>query len=297
MAAVQIVLDARCGVAEAPFWDDRAGALWWVDITGNEVLRWRPGDVEARRWPVPGFPCGILGRRGGGMVVARAAGLDFLDPASGALTPFVAPEADRPANRANEVKCDAAGRLWLGTMQSNLEPDGSPREMTGSTGALYRVTPAGSFSREVDGVGLSNTLAWTDGGRSLIFGDTLANALWIYAVDEDGRLGKRRLFSDETLPGFCDGSAIDAEGFLWNARFAGACLVRFAPDGRVDRVVELPVSNPTSCCFGGTDLGTLYVTSARFGLSGEQLARNPHEGALLAIDTGVVGTASERFGG
>ncbi len=297
MAAVQIVLDARCGVAEGPFWDDRQGALWWVDITGNQVSRWRQGDAAARHWAVPGFPCGIVGRRGGGMVVARAAGLDLFDPASGALTPFVAPEADRPDNRGNEMKCDAAGRLWLGTMQSNLEPDGSPRAMTASTGALYRVLPDGSFTREVDGVGLSNTLAWTDGGRSLIFGDTLANALWKYPVDEAGLLGARRLFSDEKLPGFCDGSAIDAEGCLWNARFAGSCLVRFAPDGRVDRIVELPMSNPTSCCFGGAGLRTLYVTSARFGLNAAQLARNPHEGALLAVDAGVAGTVSERFGG
>lgn len=297
MGAVQIVLDARCGVGEGPFWDDRQGALWWVDITGNEVLRWRQGEKVARRWPVPGFPCGIVGRRGGGMVVARAAGLDLFDPETGRLTAFAAPEADRPANRGNEVKCDAAGRLWLGTMQSNLEPDGRPREMTASTGALYRVLPDGSFTREVDGVGLSNTLSWTDGGRSLIFGDTLANALWKYSVDKEGRLGARRLFSDEKLPGFCDGSAIDAEGCLWNARFAGSCLVRFAPDGRVDRIVELPVSNPTSCCFGGAGLQTLYVTSARFGLDAAQLARNPHEGALLAVDAGVAGTVSERFGG
>jgi sugar lactone lactonase YvrE len=297
MAPVEIVLDARSGVGEGPFWDDRDNSLWWVDITGNEVLRWRPGEPGPRRWAAPGFPCGVVGRDRGGMVVARARSLDFFDPATGELTPFAAPEADRPANRGNEVKCDAAGRLWLGTMQSNLEPDGSPREMTANTGALYRVLPDGSFSREVDGVGLSNTLAWTDAGRTLIFGDTLANTLWKYAVFEDGRLGDRRLFSDEKLPGFCDGSAIDAAGFLWNARFAGSCLVRFAPSGRLDRIVELPVSNPTSCCFGGNDLRTLFVTSARFGLSPEALAANPREGALLAVDAGVAGTPSERFGG
>ena len=121
--------------------------------------------------------------------------------------------------------------------------------------------------------------------------------MWTFPIDEAGRLGPRRLFSDEKLPGFCDGSAIDTEGCLWNARFGGGCVVRFAPDGRVDRTVELPVSNPTSCCFGGGDLRTLYVTSARFGLSPEQLARNPHEGALLALHTGIAGTRSERFGG
>lgn len=297
MVAVDIVLDARNGVGEGPFWDDRQQALWWTDITGNEVLRWQPGETEPRRWHVPGFPCAVIARRSGGMVVVRAAGLDFFAPETGQLTPFLAPEADRPANRGNEAKCDAAGRLWLGTMQSNLESDGSPRPMTANTGALYRILPDGRFIREVDGVGLSNTLAWTEGGRELIFADTLANILWKFPVGEDGRLGERRLFSDEKLPGFCDGSAIDAQGYLWNARFAGSRIVRFAPDGRVDRIVELPVSNPTSCCFGGDGLRTLYVTSARFGLAPEYLAANPREGALLALDVGVAGTASEPFGG
>ena len=113
----------------------------------------------------------------------------------------------------------------------------------------------------------------------------------------DGSLGARRVFSDEAMPGHCDGSAIDSAGYLWNARFAGGCLIRFAPDGQVDRVVDLPVSNPTCCCFGGPDLKTLYVTSARFGLRAEQIADNPAEGALLAIAVDVPGTPSERFAG
>ena len=112
-----------------------------------------------------------------------------------------------------------------------------------------------------------------------------------FAVRDDGRLGERRVFSDEKLPGYCDGSAIDSQGYLWNARFAGSCLIRFAPDGRVDRKLDLPVTNPTCCCFGGPDLKTLYVTSARFGLGAEQLRRNPSEGAVLAVAVDVPGTA------
>jgi sugar lactone lactonase YvrE len=183
-------------------------------------------------------------------------------------------------------------------MQNNLNPDGSGREMTRSTGALYCVRPDGSSRREVDDVGLSNTLAWTADGGTLYFGDTLANLIWAFDCDlEAGRLANRRVFTDEKLPGFCDGSAIDAEGYLWNARFAGAAVVRLAPNGRVEEIVELPVTNPTSCCFGGPDLKTLYVTSARFALSDEQLRRNPLEGALLALHAGVGGTPSHRFGG
>ena len=105
----------------------------------------------------------------------------------------------------------------------------------------------------------------------------------------DGSLGARRVFSDEAMPALRR-LGHRQRGYLWNARFAGGCLIRFAPDGRVDRVVDLPVSNPTCCCFGGPDLKTLYVTSARFGLRAEQIADNPAEGALLAIAVDVPGT-------
>jgi sugar lactone lactonase YvrE len=294
---VEIALDCRDDVGEGPFWDAAAEALWWVDIPGKTVSRLEPGAGARRSWPVHDFPSTVVLRRSGGALVATRDGLHFLDPATGELTLFCRPEADRPANRTNDGKCDRRGDFWVGTMQNNLNDDGSDREMTAATGALYRVRPDGSFTREVDGVGLSNTLAWTDGGRTLLFGDTGTNVISAFAVREDGGLGERRVFSDAKLPGHCDGSAIDAEGCLWNARFAGGCLVRFAPDGTVDRTLELPVTNPTSCCFGGPGLRTLYVTSARRGLGPATLARRPHEGALLAVAVDVPGTPSERFAG
>jgi sugar lactone lactonase YvrE len=295
---VEIAVDAKNGVGEGPFWDDREGRLWWVDIPGRQLLCWAPGERAARRWPVPDFPSAVVAReqRGGWLVAARS-GLFFWDPVGCRFDPFVAPDAERPENRSNEAKCDPHGRFWLGTMQNNLHEDGSDKPMTGATGALYRVEPDGRWSREVDGVGLSNTLAWTDGGRTLLFGDTMTNLISRFDVAEDGSLSNRRVFSDERLPGHCDGSAIDAEGCLWNARFAGGRLVRFRPDGSVERHVQLPVTNPTSCCFGGPGLRTLYVTSARHGLPAEQLARNPHEGAVLAVEAEVEGTPSHRFAG
>lgn len=294
---IEIALDARNGVGEGPFWDERDEALWWVDITGRSVQRWQPGSGERQSWPMPDFPSAVVPRERGGAVVALRDGLYFMDPGTGGLELFCRPDADRPGNRSNEAKCGPAGDLWLGTMGNNLQPDGSPRAMTGATGALYRVLADGSFTREVDGVGLSNTLAWTDGGGTLLFGDTLTNVISTFAVRDDGRLGARGVFSDARVPGHCDGSAIDGQGFVWNARFSGSCLIRFAPDGQVDRIIELPVTNPTSCCFGGKDLKTLYVTSARFGLSPEQIGRNPVEGALLAVHTDSVGTPSVRFAG
>src|SRR6187431_2029987 len=116
---VEVALDARNGVGEGPFWDDAAQALWWVDITGKAVLRWVPATGERQYWDVPDFPSAVVLRRGGGALLAMRDGLYFLDPATGDLSLFCRPEADRPDNRSNEAKCDARGDFWLGTMQNN----------------------------------------------------------------------------------------------------------------------------------------------------------------------------------
>jgi sugar lactone lactonase YvrE len=294
---IEIAVDARNLIGEGPFWDDRAGRLWWVDIPAREVLGWSPGEPAPQRWRVPEFPSAIVGREGGGFLLAMRSGVYGWEPEIANPYVVATPDVERPDNRSNDAKCDPFGRFWVGTMQNNLDEDGSDRPMTASTGSLYCVLPDGRWRREIDGVGLSNTLAWTDGGRSLLFGDTMTGMISRYAMDADGRLTPQGVFSDEPLPGYCDGSTIDAEGCLWNCRFGGGRLIRFSPDGSVEREVGLPITNPTSCCFGGPELRTLYVTSARSGLTEEQLRANPYEGAVLALEPGVVGTPSHRFAG
>ena len=295
---IEIALDARNGVGEGPFWDDAENVLFWVDIPNKRVHRWHPATGARRDWQLDDFPSAVVPceqRRD--LLLAMRDGIYLMDEATGELELFVAHEPDRPENRTNEAKCAPDGSFWVGTMQNNLNPDGSAREMTASTGALYRIRPDATVTREVDGIGLSNTLAWTDEGRTLLFADTSTGVIRAFEVRDDGGLGGSRVFSDEKLPGHCDGSAIDAEGCLWNCRFGGSSIVRFAPDGKVERVIELPVSQPTSCCFAGPGLATLYVTSARHGLDEALLERNPNEGALLAIETGIRGTPSVRFAG
>lgn len=295
---IEIAVDARNRTGEAPCWDEREGRLWWVDIPAREILAWGPGEPAPRRWPAPDFPAAVVAREGGGRLVAMRSGLYFWDAsAPDRFIVFATPDVERAENRANEGRCDPAGRFWLGTMRNNLEEDGSPRGDSGNeppSGALYRVQPDGRWSREVDGVGVANTLAWADGGRVLYFGDTAAHVIHRFDMDEEGGLSNRRVLTEARLPGRGDGSAIDAEGCLWNARYGAGRLIRLRPDGRVDREVALPVTNPTSCCFGGPDLRTLYVTSAAAGLDP---AAGPHEGAVLALDPGVPGAPSYRFAG
>jgi len=291
---VVVIHEVANGVGESPVWDD--GVLRWVDITGSAVYALKP-DGTACSHAVEDLPCFLALRRGGGAVLGLRNRLAYFDPESGSLETFLEPEPDRPENRFNDAGVDPAGRLWFSTMQNNITADGGDRAVTAATGALYRLNPDGACQRVLDGLGLPNTLAWTPDAATMYFGDTMTNLIRRYRLDPAGGILSAADLHGAPPEGGCDGSALDAEGYLWNARFGAGCLIRFAPDGTVDTRVDLPVTNPTSCCFGGEQLRTLYVTSARFGLTGPELAANPREGALLCLNVGVAGRPTNRFAG
>ena len=183
-------------------------------------------------------------------------------------------------------------------MQSNLDSEGRPKVMDANLGAYYRISPRGEISRLTDNVyGITNTMIWLHDGRFLT-ADTLANEIYSFKYDDGSKvISDRSLFAAPYPRGRPDGSCMDEEGFFWNCRVSGgACLVRYAPDGSVDRVVELPCSSPTSCTFGGADLRTLFVTSSRFEMDPKHLTDNPQEGDLWAVDVGVRGRPCNRFG-
>ncbi len=296
---VSVALAARHVLGEGPAWSERRQALYLVDIPARQVLRWRPGQA-ARVWTMPEPVSAAIPRRGGGLVVTLASQVALLDedddvgPEAGAprLATLARPDPD-PGNRANEARCDAAGRLWLGTMQNNIRPDGEHVPVTASTGGLFRVDADGATSRHGAGIGIANTLCWAPGGRTLYFADTMQNRIDAYPFDPlAGTLGPPAPFALGG-PGSPDGSAIDDEGFLWTARWGASCLLRYAPDGRVDRTVALPASQPTSCAFAGPGSRTLFVTTARTGLA----APGDADGAVLAVDAGVDGPACHEFAG
>ena len=150
-----------------------------------------------------------------------------------------------------------------------------------------------------DGISVPNSTAFSPDDRTLYFADTPRHAIWAFDFDiAAGAIANRRVFADLTArKGLPDGSCVDAQGFLWNAEFAGTRLTRYAPDGRVDRTVELPVTSPTCCCFGGATLDTLYVVSSTHRHTAEQRAAEPCSGGLLALDVGVRGLPEATFGG
>ena len=274
----RLVVDAGCALGEGPHWHAAEQALYWVDIELKRVHRWHPGAARHDIWALPVRPS-ALAETATGFAVATADGLARFDPRSGLLEPGPAIEPDRPGNRSNDGKVGPDGAFWVGTMAAGGE---------GTSGALYRITADG-ITRALDGIGIANTLAWAPDGRAFYLADSAKGVIWRMAFDpRDGRLGERAVFVEVTDGPEPDGSAMDVEGGLWNAQWDGARVVRYAADGRVDRVIDLPVSRPTSCAFGGPDRRTLYITSARQGLSEMELARQP-AGAVFALDVGIAG--------
>jgi L-arabinonolactonase len=278
-------------LGEGPVWDERIGRLWWVDIKGGRLLWLDPASGETGGSIVEGQVSAVAPRAGGeGLLAARKDGLGVLDPVSGAFEHRLDPEPDRPGNRANDGNVDLAGRFWFGTMD-----DGE----TEITGAIYRLDADWTHHRILGGIGISNTLVCNPAGDAIYIVDSLARTIETLEIDPaSGAPGARRAFAD-TRGQDCgpDGSAVDEEGFLWNAQWGGARIVRYAPDGGIDRIVPVPVDQPTSCAFGGRDFSTLYVTTARAGLSTAVLRRQPLAGCLLAFEPGVRGLALPPFAG
>jgi sugar lactone lactonase YvrE len=282
---------ARIGdvLGESPTWDAATGHLYWVDLRRPALRRLDPsGRVET--WSMPELAAAVVARRSGGVVIALKTGLHAFDPQTAALTLLVTVENGPPENRLNDMKCDPAGRIWCGSMWDfGVE----------TTGSLYRIDAARQVTRVRDGVTVANAIAFSPEGRTLYFADTRRGA--IEHADFDPATGEVRKWSvfapADAAPGRPDGATVDAEGFLWNARYGGGCLARFAPDGRLDRIVPLPVSQPTSCAFGGPGLATLFVTTATQRLEPQTLKEQPLAGSLLALDVGVAGLPEPAYAG
>ncbi|TLX57019.1 SMP-30/gluconolactonase/LRE family protein [Stutzerimonas nosocomialis] len=287
------VSEHRFKLAEGPFWDDARQALYWVDIAAHLACRLCESRFEQWRFrePISAF---IPTDRGDALVTLPSGVYRFDPDASGdarRLSLLCVPDPV-PDNRANEARCDSRGRLWLGSMQNNFDPQGGDLPVTRRSGGLFRIDVDASVTQLASDFGIVNTLLWNDSPPLLYCADTLDGVIYRYPIEPDGTLGARQAWAGGHPRGAPDGSALDAEGFVWNARWGGHCLLRFAPDGSLDRVVELPVSHPTSCVFGGPELDRLYVTSAA-----PPDSAGPLDGAVLVADVGVAGTPCTRFAG
>jgi sugar lactone lactonase YvrE len=272
-------------LGECPVYDASSNALYRIDIKGQALRRLELAGGSSRDWALPLEPGSFALRAAGGAVAALEDGLWSLDLETGAVERLADVTEGDERVALNDGRCDAAGDYWVGSYARN-ERD--------AIGGVYRIAAAGGVTRVADGVTVGNGLDWSPDGATFYFTDS-AGTITAYDV-EDGLPVRPRVFAhdDDCSP---DGLVVDAEGFVWSTKWDGWRIVRYAPDGRVDRVVELPVQRPTAAVFGGPGLDTLFVTSATYDLDETARARQPLAGLVLAFDPGVRGRPHAPFAG
>jgi len=270
-------------LGESPMWHPAEGALYWCDIPGRQLHRWHARRGEHRQWDFGCEPACCAPALGGGLLLGMRDGLWRFDPASGHRERLAAPPYDPARQRFNDGKADPQGRFWVGTLDDARAPEA----------ALFRWS-GGQLGRMAGGVAVSNGLAWSPCGRTLYWADTAGHQVLAFDFDPaDGSLSRRRVFAAfepkvagqdlGAYGGRPDGAAVDAEGTLWVAMYEGQRLVRLAPDGTLLGSVPLPVRCPTMPCFGGDDLRTLFVTTARDRRPEAELAAQPWAGRVLSL--------------
>jgi sugar lactone lactonase YvrE len=286
----EVAVAAGCDLGEGPVWDVRRGLLRWVDILAGRVHALDPAS-SAHTWFDAGDPVGTVGlTRDGGLVLALVDGFARAGADGQDLARVPGFTIDRTVLRFNDGKPDPWGNFCAGTMAWD--------ERNGPPCSLYRLSPDGAVTELFGDVGLSNGLDWTGDRRLFYYADSNIGRVDLFDTDpETGTLAGRRPFV--TVPeadGIPDGLTLDAEGCVWLAVWGSSEVRRYTPAGRLDTVVRLPACQVTSAAFGGPDLGTLYITTAREDYTPADLAEQPHAGDVFACTPGVTGRPPFLFG-
>jgi sugar lactone lactonase YvrE len=290
MSTVTCAIPGQDILGETPLWCEQTQSLLWLDIDGGKLQRFHPatGRHDSFGFDAKFVGCLALTSEPQSVLLALDLGLHVFDMGSGALRLVCQVEPVENDNRLNDGRCDAQGNFWVGTMDNQLQRP---------NGAFYRVDPRGQAHRLFSDVIVSNTVAFSPAQDRLYFSDTRRFITWQFDMDSAaGALTNRRVFVDHAASrDRPDGACVDAEGFVWNAIFAGGRVVRYTPDGEVDRVIELPVTNPSCVCLGGPDLRTLYITTSRKFLSRTQLRAEALAGSVLLVVVDVPGLPEHRY--
>jgi D-xylonolactonase len=285
MKAPTCMWAAGAELGEGPVWHAGERALYFVDIKQQRLHRCNEAGGERQSWQMPGEIGFALPMQGGGLVCGLPGRLAHVDSAGRVATLLELDE--KPGNRCNDAFVDAAGRLWFGTMDNGE---------TQPSGALYRYD-----GRRLDvveeGIVITNGPCHSPDGATFYHTDTLQREVYAYDCAADGTLSNKRVFVryPASVPGYPDGSTVDAEGHVWIGLFGGFRVERYAPDGTLAATIELPCPNVTKVAFGGADLRTVYVTTARKGMDAAALALYPQAGALFAFRAAVPGLPSHQF--
>lgn len=292
MNAPEVVVRESCILGESPLWSVAEQALYWVDVLNPRIHRFDPASGARASWLVE-TEIGSIGLASGKRLVAGLRmGFAFYDLDAGKFDIIEDPEGDGRlnVNRLNDGKVDRAGRFWCGSMR---DPGREP------VGTLYRLDTDRTVHAMADGIRVPNALCWSPDDRTMYFADSYADCIWAYNFDlATGSIDNRRVFAE--VPeggGRQDGATVDSEGFVWSAHIFGGRVVRYDPNGRIEREIPIPTPQVTSCAFGGRDLDILYITTASMRMGRDELAADPLAGSVFAVETGVRGLPEPRFGG
>lgn len=288
--AVRLAVSAPALLGESPMWHPREAALYYCDIPGMRLQRFDPASGELTHWQFDVDVASCAPLLDGSLLLARRDGLWRFDPRDGQAQRLAEPPYDPAQERFNDGKCDPQGRFWVGTIFEPRQP---------ALAALY-CHSGGRLVRKAEGITVSNGLGWSPDGHTMYWSDTRAHT--VYAFDFDpvtAGLSGRRVFASfaprvegqslDDYGGRPDGAAVDSEGCYWVAMFEGQRVLRLSPTGELLREVRLPVRCPTMPCFGGPDLKTLYITTAREKRPPAELIEQPWAGCVLALSVDVPG--------
>ena len=276
-------------LGEGPVWSGEEQALYWIDIKKPALQRWHPESGAFQAWSLPMEIGSFSLRESGGAILAMQNGFSFFDFETESLVHLTDPEEHLPRTRFNDGKCDRRGRFWAGTMDND--------ETDFSMGSLYRMNADQAVTHIRGNVGISNGLGWSPDNTKMYYADSPAKCIYVYDFDvETGTPTNERVLTtvDKGVP---DGLTVDSEGYIWNAQWGAWRVVRYAPDGSVDAIVEMPVEKSTSCMFGGPDLKDLYITSASIHLTPEEKAAQPLAGCVFVLKSDVAGIPEPKFAG
>jgi sugar lactone lactonase YvrE len=280
-----------CG--EGAVWHAEENAVYWTDINRFLIHRFEAATGNVKTWffeePVTAM---ILTSAPGTLAVVLGSRLILWEPANDGRRNYGFQLSGWPQVRCNDARADPRGSLWIGSMWNNVNADGSPGDLQNGHGELFRLDPDLKITQWREKLGIANTLAWNPQRTAFYFADSMANTIYRYDYDaQSGAISNERPFFKDFPRGAPDGSAMDADGYLWNCRYGGGCVVRVAPNGAIDRVVEMPTPNVTTCTFGGADLRTLYITTAAAGAKpGDRFT-----GGLFTLQAETPGQAENRF--
>jgi sugar lactone lactonase YvrE len=291
-------VDCRNELGETPLWNAATGTLYWIDVVGpGRVFHWRLDSGSVDFWQFDDLVTGLNLVAGGGLLIHLKSDILHFDPKSGQMHEIFTLPASMHSMRLNDGHCDPAGRLWVGTMPNNIDAGGAPLSIAEHTGQILMIS--GRETRYFEaGLGCPNAICWSPDGGTFYIADSCDGWLYAYRFDGDAvSISDRRPFCYLEHLGIPDGAAVDQDGYIWNARWGAGVVARISPQGRLDRIVRIAASQATACCFGGHDRRTLFVTSARFALTPQQLSAEPYAGGLFAISVDVAGLELSPFAG